>query len=44
VIGSTFEIKLPPKHIEHQREMPVWEGAARHSDVYEQERLGEESE
>jgi hypothetical protein len=27
MIGSTFEIKLPPKHIEHQREMPVWEGA-----------------
>jgi len=25
-IGSTFEIKLPPKHIAHQREMPVWEG------------------
>jgi hypothetical protein len=27
MIGSTFEIKLPPKHIEHQRQMPVWEGA-----------------
>jgi hypothetical protein len=26
VIGSTFEIKLPQKHVEHQREMPVWEG------------------
>jgi len=26
VIGSTFEIKLPPKHIAHQRAMPGWEG------------------
>ncbi len=26
VIGSIFEIKLPPKHVEHQRAMPVWEG------------------
>jgi hypothetical protein len=26
MIGSTFEIKLPPKHVAHQREMPVWEG------------------
>lgn len=25
-LGSIFEIKLPPKHIAHQREMPVWEG------------------
>jgi hypothetical protein len=25
-IGSTFEIRLPPKHIAHQREMRVWEG------------------
>lgn len=25
-IGSLFEIKLPPKHIAHQREMRVWEG------------------
>lgn len=25
-IGSIFEIKLPPKHIQHQREMRVWEG------------------
>jgi len=26
-IGSTFEIKLPPKHLAHQGEMAVWEGA-----------------
>ena len=26
-IGSTFEIKLPPKHLAHQGEMEVWEGA-----------------
>jgi hypothetical protein len=26
-LGSFFEIKLPPKHVEHQRAMPVWEGA-----------------
>jgi len=25
-IGSIFEIRLPPKHIQHQREMRVWEG------------------
>jgi len=25
-IGSIFEIKLPQKHIEHQRTMRVWEG------------------
>jgi len=28
MIGSPFEIKLPPKHIAHQREMRVWEGKA----------------
>jgi hypothetical protein len=28
-IGSIFEIKLPPKHIAHQREMRVWEGGAK---------------
>jgi hypothetical protein len=27
-IGSIFEIKLPPKHLAHQREMRVWEGGA----------------
>jgi hypothetical protein len=28
-IGSTFEIKLPQRHLEHRRAMRVWEGAAR---------------
>jgi glyoxylase I family protein len=28
-IGSVFAIKLPPKHLEHQRKMKVWEGKHR---------------